>query len=139
MKHVLIMTAAIAIPIGFLLLNNIVQKQKTTELLEQTMQEEPASQPELQSTRPVYTDNVPSDFRGISRGEGMSIHWGVENGDGARPLDAVRATIERIKFEQESGVLATDQNAQALGHLLLAKQALEGKATSTSDGLPIFE
>lgn len=75
----------------------------------------------------------------VSRVHGLEIYWGSEFGDGASPLDAINATIGRIQFEQGTDKFASDQNARALAFLMLARQELEGKTTTTEDGFPILE
>ena len=57
----------------------------------------------------------------------------------ATPLDVVEVLIERLKYEQGTEGLASDKNARALAHLLLAKQELEGKRTELKDGTPVIE
>ena len=78
------------------------------------------------------------DFGGFSQSDGMEIVWRGTADAGASTLDVVNATIGRMQFEQGSD-MASDKNARALAHMMLARQELEGKQTKTDDGLSILE
>ena len=72
-------------------------------------------------------------------GPQMRIIWKGNAPHGATTLDTVNATIGRMEWEQNQNEFASDQNARALFHLMQARQTLEGKVTTTEDGLPIIE
>jgi hypothetical protein len=78
-------------------------------------------------------------FQTITTGRHFKIQWDADSFRGARPLDAINATIARIQYEQDTDELSSNVNAQALAYLMQARQTLEGKQTVTEDGLPILE
>lgn len=84
---------------------------------------------------------IPSQegFQTITVGQHFTIQWDADPFRGARPLDAINATIARIQYEQDTDELSSNVNAQALAYLMQARQTLEGKQTVTEDGLPILE
>lgn len=69
----------------------------------------------------------------------MRIVWRGDKPYGATTLDSVNATIGRMEWEQKDPSFASDTNAQAMFHLMQARQLLEGKTITTEDGLPIIE
>jgi len=84
-------------------------------------------------------NHVDAGMQGFHSEPGIQIYWAGLTSDGADTLGVVNAVIGRIQFEQDTDALASDQNARALAHLMLARQTLEGKSTTTEDGLPILE
>lgn len=77
-------------------------------------------------------------IQGRTRSRGLLIDWRGNTSQGVDALDVINSTIARIQFEQKTD-LASDSNARALAHLMMARQELEGKTTTTEDGLPILE
>lgn len=101
----------------------------------------PMDPPKLDDEQNGFGQVMPPQdgFRTFTTGEGMTIQWGGQTSMGAQPLDVVNATIARIQFEQGTDEMASDQNARAMAHLMLARQVLEGKQETTDDGTPILE
>jgi hypothetical protein len=83
-------------------------------------------------------NHVDAGMQGFHSAPGIEIYWSGTTSDGASPLDVVNATIARMQFEQNTD-FASDTTARALAHLMMARQVLEGKTTTTEDGLPILE
>lgn len=81
--------------------------------------------------------NADASRPGLSESSGMTIYWSSDRG--ADPLDVINATITRLQYEQTTDDLASDTNARVIAHLMLARQELEGKKTTTDDGIPILE
>jgi hypothetical protein len=87
----------------------------------------------------VQKHNADDQGQGFTRRPGLEIVWAGNTSKGVDTLDVINATISRMQFEQDTDALASDQNARALAHLMMARQELEGKTTTTEDGLPILE
>jgi len=102
---------------------------------------QPTTMPEpLGSTAPrPHVHHRDAIGQGLTRMPGITIQWGGATSTGAQTLDVVNTAIVRVQFEQGTDEFASDTNARALAFLMLARQELEGKTTTTEDGLPILE
>lgn len=92
----------------------------------------------IASTQVQAVNRNDAGLQGFYSKHGMEIYWKGTTSEGVDTLDVVNAAITRMQFEQDTD-LASDTNARALAHLMQARQELEGKTTTTEDGLPILE
>jgi hypothetical protein len=68
----------------------------------------------------------------------IALMWRTPMTDGASPRQVLQSTAKRMQYEQ-STILGSDRNAQALVKVLEAIAILEGRETKTEDGFPIIE
>ena len=68
----------------------------------------------------------------------IALMWRTPMSDGASPRQVLQSTAKRMEYEQ-STLLGSDRNAQALVKVLEAIAILEGRETTTEDGFPIIE
>jgi hypothetical protein len=68
----------------------------------------------------------------------IALMWRTPMSEGASPRQVLQSTAKRMEYEQ-STLLGSDQNAQALIKVLEAIAILEGRETKTEDGFPIIE
>jgi hypothetical protein len=68
----------------------------------------------------------------------IALMWRTPMADGASPRQVLQSTAKRMEYEQ-STLLGSDQNAQALIKVMEAIAILEGRDTTTEDGFPIIE
>jgi Na+-translocating ferredoxin:NAD+ oxidoreductase RnfG subunit len=68
----------------------------------------------------------------------IALMWRTPMTDGASPRQVLQSTAKRMQYEQ-STILGSDRNAQALVRVLEAIAILEGRDTKTEDGFPIIE
>ena len=68
----------------------------------------------------------------------IALMWRTPMADGASPRQVLESTAKRMEYEQ-STLLGSDRNAQALIKVLEAIAILEGRDTTTEDGFPIIE
>jgi hypothetical protein len=68
----------------------------------------------------------------------IALMWRTPMADGASPRQVLQSTAKRMEYEQ-STLLGSDRNAQALIKVLEAIAILEGRETKTEDGFPIIE
>ena len=68
----------------------------------------------------------------------IALMWRTPIADGASPRQVLQSTAKRMEYEQ-STLLGSDRNAQALIKVMEAIAILEGRETTTEDGFPIIE
>jgi hypothetical protein len=69
---------------------------------------------------------------------GMAIMWRTPQASGMSPREVLASTVARMQYEQTT-LLGSDRNAQALVKAMEALAILEGRSTETADGFPIIE
>ena len=82
--------------------------------------------------------NIPSAKDGWRKDAYMVIAWRTPMLDGMSPREVLASTVARMQYEQTT-LLGSDRNAQALVKAMEALAILEGRSTETADGFPIIE
>lgn len=94
------------------------------------------TQPQANQTPPASTASPSKD--GWRKDAYMAIMWRTPMMDGMSPREVLASTVARMQYEQTT-LLGSDRNAQALIKAMEALAILEGRSTETADGFPIIE
>jgi cytochrome c oxidase assembly factor CtaG len=92
------------------------------------------TQPQANQTEPA----PPASTQPHQQQVGMAIMWRTPQASGMSPREVLASTVARMQYEQTT-LLGSDRNAQALVKAMEALAILEGRSTETADGFPIIE
>lgn len=91
------------------------------------------TQPQQQQTEPATPAAIVHQQQ-----VGMAIMWRTPQASGMSPREVLASTVARMQYEQTT-LLGSDRNAQALIKAMEALAILEDRPTETADGFPIIE
>lgn len=95
-----------------------------------------ASQGQLAQEKEPQPIPIEGEMRRI--GSYMAIAWRTPTQVGMSPREVLESASARMQYEQTT-LLGSDANAQALVKVLEAIAILEGRSTETADGFPLIE